>query len=43
MKPIGVDKKDGKYILIHKCIKCGVEKRNKVSKEDSFEEIIKLS
>lgn len=43
MKPIGVDKKDGEYILIHKCIKCGVEKRNKVSKDDSFEEIIKLS
>lgn len=43
MKTIGVDKKDGDYILIHKCIKCGVEKRNKISKEDSFEEIIKLS
>lgn len=43
MKPISVDKKDGEYVLIHKCIKCGVEKRNKVSKEDNFEEIIKLS
>ncbi len=43
MKPIGVDKKDGEYILIHKCIKCGVEKRNKIAKEDSFDEIIKLS
>jgi hypothetical protein len=43
MKPIGVDKKDGEYILIHKCIKCGVEKRNKISKEDNFEEIVKLS
>jgi hypothetical protein len=43
MKPIGVDKKDGEYILIHKCITCGVEKRNKIAKEDSFEEIIKLS
>ena len=43
MKPIGVDKKGGDYIIVHKCIKCGIERRNKVSKEDSFEEIIELS
>jgi len=43
MKPIGVDKKDGDYILIHKCLKCGVEKRNKVAKEDNFNKVIELS
>ena len=43
MKPIGLDKKDGDYILIHKCMRCGLERRNKVSREDNFNKIIELS
>jgi rubrerythrin len=43
MKPIGLTKKKGKYIIIHRCQKCGHEKQNKISPHDNMEEIIKLS
>lgn len=42
MEPIGVEIKSGEYFLIYKCQKCGKKTRNKTSKEDKLEEIIKL-
>ncbi len=44
MKPISLDK-DGKkgYIIIHKCIVCGAENRNKTASDDNFDAIIDLS
>lgn len=43
MKPIKIECKNQKYIVIHKCVKCGFEKKNKISENDSFEEILKIS
>ena len=43
MKPVGVDMKRGKYIIWHKCGKCGKQMKNKVSEEDNFEAVLKLS
>lgn len=43
MEPIGVDYKDGEHVLIHKCQRCGELKRNKVSKKDDFDRVIKLA
>lgn len=43
MKPARVEKDSDGYILVHKCEKCGYEKRNKVSKEDNFEELLKIN
>ncbi len=43
MKPIDVLTKAGEYIIFHKCIKCGHEKRNKTSKDDNFDVILKIS
>lgn len=43
MEPILVEKEKEKYVLTHKCIKCGSTKRNKVEEGDNFEEVIKLS
>ncbi len=43
MEPVGVELKNGEYILLQKCKKCGHLRKNKVSPEDNFEEIIKLS
>lgn len=43
MKPIIVEKGSGEYIIVHKCTKCGYEKRNKVSNNDSFEELLKIN
>lgn len=36
MEPIGFDKKDGEYKIIHKCRKCRVQKRCKVRNEDEI-------
>jgi rubrerythrin len=43
MKPVSVEMDHGEYILIHKCQKCGIEKKNKTSPEDNFESILKLT
>ncbi len=43
MKPVGVTKEGSEYILTHLCTVCGFERRKKVEKEDSFDEVIKLS
>lgn len=44
MTPFRIEKgdKDGEFIIVHKCVKCGYEKRNKTSENDNFEEIIKI-
>ncbi len=43
MKPISVEIKKGEYIIIHKCISCGLVKKNKAAKEDNFNTILNLS
>lgn len=43
MKPVRVELKEGEYDIIHKCVKCGFEKRNKKTENDDMEEIIKIS
>lgn len=43
MKPIGIEKKGEKYIILHQCLKCCKKKKNKASKDDDFENIIKIS
>ncbi len=36
MKPIRVESEKGKFVLIHKCEKCGEGKRNKTNFEDNL-------
>jgi len=43
MEPISVRQEGTGYILVHRCIKCGYQKRNKSSDEDNFETLLKLS
>lgn len=43
MEPISVEEKGGEYSIVHRCQKCGYQKKNKAAKEDDFGEIIKLS
>jgi len=44
MKPIGVfTRRTGEYVLVHKCVKCGFERYNRIAGDDDFEKIIKLS
>lgn len=42
MEPISVEIKDGEYVLLQKCKKCGHERRNKVGKEDDFDAVLKV-
>ncbi len=43
MKPVSVEAKEGEYVITHRCIKCGYEKRNKTAEDDNFEEVIRLA
>ena len=43
MEPIDLDLKEGKYIIVHKCQKCGFIRRNKISEDDDFEAVLALS
>ncbi|MFH1863293.1 MAG: RNHCP domain-containing protein, partial [bacterium] len=42
MEPVRIEIKKGKYILFHKCVICKKQTRNKASKEDKLEEIVKF-
>jgi ribosomal protein L37AE/L43A len=43
MKPVAVEIDRGEYILLHKCEKCGQQKKNKTVPEDNFEVILSLA
>ena len=43
MEPVDLELKDGKYILVHRCQKCGFERRNRVCEEDDFEAVLMLA
>jgi hypothetical protein len=43
MEPIDLEQKDGHYILVHKCQKCGFIRRNKVCPDDDFEAVLTLA
>lgn len=43
MEPVGLELKDGKYILVHRCVKCGFVRRNKVVDADDFNAVLELS
>ncbi len=43
MEPVDIELKDGKYILLHRCLKCGFERRNKISPDDNFDKVIALA
>ena len=42
MKPVGFQKISGKERIVHKCLKCGFEKVNKVKKDDNIDAILKI-
>ena len=42
MKPIFQEISNGEQIITHECIKCGHQKRNKISLGDNLEELLKL-
>lgn len=43
MKPASVLFKNKESFIVHRCVKCGFERNNKVCKDDSFDTLIKIS
>ena len=43
MLPVDIELKDSKYVILHKCQKCGFERKNKICDEDDFEAVLSLS
>ena len=43
MKPVSTQESGGEWSIIHRCLKCGKEQKNKISKEDNFNVIIEIS
>ena len=43
MKPIEVTKAGKEFMILHHCVRCDFERRNRVVADDVFETVIKLS
>lgn len=43
MKPIEIQQKNSEFIILHKCQKCGFERKNKVSEYDDYKKILEIS
>ena len=43
MKPIRNEKKGKEFMIVHKCVRCGFERKNTFDKEDNFETLLKIS
>lgn len=42
MEPVRIDLKKGEYVITHRCVKCGHEKKNAASAKDSIGLILKM-
>ncbi len=42
MEPARIDLKKGEYVITHRCMKCGHEKKNAAAPDDSREIILKM-
>ena len=43
MEPVAVERSGDGYILTHKCVLCGYQKRNKTSGDDSSDALVTLA
>lgn len=43
MKPIRVELDHGKHVLLHQCVQCGFERRNKVQDDDLIDALVNVS
>jgi hypothetical protein len=42
MKPVNLFLKDGEYSLIHECLICGIERKNRMDKKDNFDSVLNI-
>jgi methionyl-tRNA synthetase len=43
MEPVSFEKRAGEYSVLHRCVRCGFERRNNFVKGDNFDALIKLT
>ena len=43
MKPVEILQKNGEFVILHKCLRCGFERKNKVTDRDDINELFKLA
>jgi len=43
MKPVGAEQSEGEWSIIHKCEKCSFVRKNKISPDDNFDEVVKMA
>lgn len=43
MEPVSVEQKNGVYVIVHRCLKCGAEKRNRAARNDSVEALLAVA
>ncbi len=43
MEPIGIEQARGRYIIVHRCLKCGQVKRNKASPSDNSRALVEVA
>jgi len=43
MEPVGVELKKGVWVIRHRCVLCGFERKNRTTSEDNFDTILRIS
>ena len=43
MAPVGIELRSNEYYLLGRCLQCGEQKKNKISENDDFNQVIKLT
>jgi hypothetical protein len=43
MEPVSIEQKNGEFVILHRCVKCKFERKNKSSPTDNYDLIIELS
>ena len=43
MEPIATEKKGKDYMITHRCVKCGFERKNSFGPDDNFDTLVKIS
>ncbi len=43
MAPVAAHESGGEWSIVHKCLKCGKFKKNKISSRDNFDEVVNIS
>ena len=43
MEPVDAAREGEEYVILHRCVVCGYEKKNRASKDDNFDVILQLT